>query len=282
MITRFAPSPTGLLHLGHAYSLARGVAAVAGGGELRLRIDDLDTTRCRPEFVAALEEDLDWLGVSFAGPVLVESQRAAVYEEALERLRGAGLLYPCFCTRKDIEAALAAPHGAAGGRYPGTCRDLPDEPERRATQPHSWRLDHEKALARVGALPSWQDHDGSVHLSTRADLDDAILARKDAPAAYHLACVLDDAAQGVTLVTRSADLAGATPIQRLLQQLLELPEPAYLHHPIVVGADGRRLAKRDRAPTLQQLRADGVEGPALLAALMDERLPLGYRLVDPT
>ncbi|MCJ8191018.1 tRNA glutamyl-Q(34) synthetase GluQRS [Sphingomicrobium aestuariivivum] len=282
MITRFAPSPTGHLHLGHAYSLARGLKAIAWGGEIRLRIDDLDATRCRPEYVTALHEDMDWLGVSFDGPVMVESERVAAYDEALEGLRRRGLLYPCFCTRKDIEAALAAPHGDPGAYYPGTCRDLPDDPARREAEPHSWRLDHEKALALTGGLPSWQDHEGTMHFAQPADLGDAILARKDAPAAYHLACVLDDAAQGVTLVTRSADLAGSTPIQRLLQQLLGLPEPRYLHHRIVVNGDGKRLAKRDQAPTLRQMRADGVDGPALLDALMDERLPLGYRLADPT
>ncbi|WP_265587314.1 tRNA glutamyl-Q(34) synthetase GluQRS [Sphingomicrobium arenosum] len=281
MITRFAPSPTGLLHLGHAYSLARAVKAVAWGGEIRLRIDDLDATRCRPEFVTALHEDMEWLGVHFDGPVMVESERVAAYDEALAQLRRRGLLYPCFCTRKDIEAALAAPHGDPGAHYPGTCRDLPDDPARRDAAPHSWRLDHEKALNAIGHLPSWHDHDGTVHFATPDDLGDAILARKDAPAAYHLACVLDDAAQGVTLVTRSADLAPSTPIQRLLQQLLGLPEPAYLHHWIVVNADGKRLAKRDEAPTLRQMRADGVDGPALLDALMDERLPLGYALADP-
>ena len=282
MITRFAPSPTGHLHLGHAFSLAKGLKAVAWGGEIRLRIDDLDPGRCRPEYVAAIHEDMDWLGVDFDGPVMIESERQAAYDDALAKLRRRGLLYPCFCTRKDIEAALDAPHGDPGAHYPGTCHGLPDDPARREAEPHSWRLDHEKALNRAGHLPTWHDHEGHVHFTDPDEIGDAILARKDAPAAYHLACVLDDAAQGVTLVTRSADLEGSTPIQRLLQTLLDLPEPQYLHHRIVVAEDGKRLSKRDRAPTLRAMREAGVDGPVLLRDLMDERLPLGYRLADPT
>ncbi|WP_343344454.1 tRNA glutamyl-Q(34) synthetase GluQRS [Sphingomicrobium sp. XHP0239] len=283
IVTRFAPSPTGLLHLGHAYSLARGAAAAkAADGQLRLRIDDLDPGRSRPEFVEAIHEDLAWLGATFEGDVMTASQRGEAHRTALDKLRRAGLLYPCFCTRKDIEEAQAAPHGDPGAHYPGTCRDLPDDPERREAEPHSWRLDAEKALERIGTLPAWDDVALGLQFADYEAIGDAILARKDAPAAYHLACVLDDAAQGVTLVTRSADLAQSTPIQRVLQLLLGLPEPIYLHHQLVVDGEGKRLAKRDRAPTLAAMRAEGVDGAALFADLMAKRLPLGFRLTDPT
>ena len=219
-----------------------------------------------------------WLGLDWDEPVLVQSQRAEIYFDALERLRAEGLVYPCFCTRADIAAALEAPHGPAGAHYPGTCRHRLDDPQRRAEQPHSWRLDAEKALGRTG-LPSWKE-DGEVFQSARADFDDVILARKDAPAAYHLACVVDDAASGVNLVTRAADLRSSTPIQRLLQNLLGLPEPAYLHHPLVAHADGRRLAKRDLAPTLAAMRAAGTDGRALAADLRLSKLPLGFAFLD--
>jgi glutamyl-Q tRNA(Asp) synthetase len=264
------------LHLGHAYSAVLGRDR---GEQFRLRIEDLDQTRWRPEFVDAIYEDLRWLGLDWYGGVLVQSQRAAEYQAALDRLRERGLVYPCFCTRADIVAALEAPHGPAGAHYPGTCRELTDDPDRRASQPHSWRLDAGKALDLAG-LPSWTEADGREFDSSREDLDDAILARKDAPAAYHLACVVDDAASGVTLVVRAADLRPSTPIQRLLQQLLGLPEPRYLHHALVTHADGRRLAKRDHAPTLAAMRDEGVDGPALAADLLAGKLPLGFGFAD--
>jgi len=275
-ITRFAPSPTGRLHLGHAYSAVLGRDR---GEQFRLRIEDLDQTRCRPEYVAGIYEDLRWLGVDWDGEVLIQSQRAAEYEAALDRLRERGLVYPCFCTRADIAAALEAPHGSAAARYPGTCRGLPDDPERRGTQPHSWRLDAAKALDIAGR-PSWTEEDGREFTSSAADFDDAILARKDAPAAYHLACVVDDAAGGVTLVVRAADLRPSTPIQRLLQKLLGLAQPRYLHHPLVTYTDGRRLAKRDLAPTLVAMHQAGVDGRALAADLLAAKLPLGFAFAD--
>ena len=279
IVTRFAPSPTGRLHLGHAYSAVIGHAqARQSGGRFLLRIDDLDPTRCRLEFVDAIVEDLRWLGVEWDEPLLVQSERAAAYELGLETLRQRGLVYPCFCTRSDIAAALEAPHGPSA-HYPGTCRGLPDDAERRPSMPHSWRLDAAKALELAG-LRSWTEVDGSKFTAIRDDFDDAILARKDAPAAYHLACVVDDAASGVTLVTRAADLRASTPIQRLLQMLLDLPEPTYLHHPLVAHADGRRLAKRDLAPTLASMRERGVEGPALAAELLAGKLPLGFSFTD--
>jgi len=279
IVTRFAPSPTGRLHLGHAYSAIVGAQrARESGGRFLLRIEDLDPTRSRPEFVDGIVEDLSWLGISCDPPLLVQSQRASAYDAALTKLREMRLVYPCFCTRSDIAAALAAPHGAAA-HYPGTCRGLPDDPQRRASTPHSWRLDATKALARAG-LPSWSEADGARFTSARSDFDDAILARKDAPAAYHLACVVDDAATGVTLVTRGADLRGSTPVQRLLQILLDLPEPTYLHHPLVAHSDGRRLAKRDLAPTLAAMRETGIDGATLAAELKGGKLPLGFAFAD--
>ncbi len=266
-VSRFAPSPTGRLHLGHAYSAVLGHSSA---DRFLVRIEDLDQGRCRARFVEAIFEDLAWLGLQWDQPVLVQSERSAAYAAALEQLRARGLVYPCFCTRSDIAAALAAPHGPQAG-YPGTCRELSHAD---LDKPHSWRLDAEKAIALAG-LPSWSEGCRRFH-STREDFDDAILARKDAPAAYHLACVVDDAASGVTLVARGADLRSSTPVQRLLQVLLGLPQPDYLHHPIIAHADGRRLAKRDQAPTLAAMRDDGVDGPGLARALLDGELPLGF------
>jgi glutamyl-Q tRNA(Asp) synthetase len=279
-ISRFAPSPTGRLHLGHAYSavLAHDRARQSGGRFL-LRIEDLDPTRSRPEFVEAIFEELEWLGLGWDEPVLVQSRRNSSYEDALEDLRAQGLVYACFCTRSDIAAALEAPHGPAGAHYPGTCRALPDDPKRRATTPHCWRLDSGKALDLAG-FPSWTEDDARRFDTSPADFQDVILGRKDAPAAYHLACVVDDAASGVTLVVRGADLRFSTPVQRLLQDLLGLPEPRYLHHPLVAHADGRRLAKRDRAPTLAAMRENGVDGRALSAELLAGKLPLGFTFLE--
>ncbi|MEO7602768.1 MAG: tRNA glutamyl-Q(34) synthetase GluQRS [Sphingomicrobium sp.] len=273
-ITRFAPSPSGRLHLGHAFSAALGRAQ---GTRFLLRIEDLDPGRCRPEFVDGIFEDLAWLGLGHDGEPIVQSRRTAVYADALGQLRELGFVYPCFCTRADIAASLTAPHGDAGSHYPGTCRGLADDPARRATTPHSWRLDSGKAIERAG-LPSWSEDDGTRHQSASSAIGDAILARKDAPSSYHLACVVDDADSGVTLVVRAEDLRPSTPVQRLLQTLLGLPEPTYLHHPLVTHADGRRLAKRDLAPTLAAMRAAGTDGPALAAQLAEGRLPLGFRL----
>jgi glutamyl-Q tRNA(Asp) synthetase len=280
IVTRFAPSPSGRLHLGHAYSAAIGHArARESGGKFRVRIEDLDQTRCRQEFVGGIYEDLSWLGLDWDEPVLIQSQRTAEYQAALDELRARGLAYACFCTRADIAQSLTAPHGDAATSYPGTCRGLPDDPERRATTPHSWRLDSAKAL-QLTSLPSWTEADGRSFTAQASDIGDAILARKDAPASYHLSCVVDDAASGVTIVVRGADLRASTPIQRLLQQLLGLPEPTYLHHALVTHEDGRRLAKRDLAPTLAAMREAGVDGPTLAAKLLAGQLPAGFRLQE--
>jgi glutamyl-Q tRNA(Asp) synthetase len=280
IFTRFAPSPSGRLHLGHAFSAAIGHArAREGGGKFRLRIEDLDQTRCKPEFVGGIYEDLRWLGIDWDEPVLVQSQRTSAYQAALDELRSRGLVFACFCTRADIAQSLTAPHGDAAISYPGTCRALPDDPERRATTPHSWRLNSAKAHDLVG-LPSWTEADGKEFTARASDIGDAILARKDAPASYHLSCVVDDADSDVTLVVRGADLRASTPIQRLLQQLLGLSEPTYLHHPLVTHEDGRRLAKRDFAPTLAAMRDAGVDGSALVPDLLAGKLPLGFAFRD--
>ena len=280
LITRFAPSPTGRLHLGHAFSAVLGHdRARESGGRFLLRIEDLDPTRSRPEFVDGIFEDLAWLGLRWAEPLFTQSQRTAAYAHALEDLKDRGLAYACFCTRADIAQSLTAPHGDAAASYPGTCRALPDDPERRSTTPHCWRLDSAKALELAG-LPAWREADGRTFSTTGRDIGDAILARKDAPASYHLSCVVDDAASGVTTVVRGADLRPSTPIQRLLQQLLGLPEPTYLHHKLVAHVDGRRLAKRELAPTLAAMRDAGVDGPALAAQLRAGKLPLGFAFVD--
>jgi glutamyl-Q tRNA(Asp) synthetase len=256
--------------LGHAH-------ARASRGKFLLRIEDLDPGRCRPEFVDGIFEDLDWLGLTVDGEPTVQSERTELYQHALDRLKADRLVYACFCTRAEIAQSLTAPHGDAGSSYPGTCRPLPDDPERRASTPHCWRLDAERAL-RIAGLPSWIEHDGQRFDGKRGDFGDAILARKDAPSSYHLACVVDDAASGVNLVVRGEDLRPSTPTQRLLQQLLELPEPTYLHHALVTHEDGRRLAKRDLAPTLKAMREAGVDGPSLAARLLEGQLPLGFRL----
>jgi glutamyl-Q tRNA(Asp) synthetase len=280
IVTRFAPSPSGRLHLGHACSAAIGHArATRESGKFRLRIEDLDQTRCKPEFVDGIFQDLRWLGLDWDEPVLVQSQRSAAYAAALEQLRARGLAYACFCTRADIAQSLTAPHGDAATSYPGTCRGLPDDPERRETTPHCWRLDSARALELAG-LPSWTEADGRRFTAQASDIGDAILARKDAPASYHLSCVVDDAESGVTLVVRGVDLRASTPIQRLLQQLLKLPEPVYLHHPLVTHQDGRRLAKRDLAPTLAAMREAGIDGRQLVRDLLADKLPLGFAFGD--
>ncbi|RDE05046.1 tRNA glutamyl-Q(34) synthetase GluQRS [Sphingomonas aracearum] len=276
-VTRFAPSPTGRLHLGHAFSALRSHDRAGKAGRFLLRIEDIDGTRSRPEFVGAILADLAWLGLRWAEPVWHQSDRLPVYAEALERLRGEGLLYPCFCTRAEIAASLSAPHGADGQLYPGTCRRLsPAEAAARAGEPHCWRLDMAQAVHRAGPL-FWQDElAGGVRADPRS-AGDVVLARKDAPASYHLAVTIDDAAQGVTHVVRGTDLFEATHVHRLLQALLGLPVPVWHHHPLLAGADGRRLAKRHGAPTLAALREAGEDGPALAAMLREGRLPHGYR-----
>lgn len=283
MLTRFAPSPTGELHLGHAYSavLAHD-AARAAGGRFLIRIDDIDGSRSREEYVGASLADLAWLGIGWDGDPLRQSARIVNYAAALETLRDRRLVYPCFCTRADIAASLSAPHGPSGAVYPGTCRNLSDaERQRRiAAEPHCWRLDVARALAETGEL-QWEEAGQGLRVADPLAHGDIVLARKDAPASYHLASTLDDAAMGVTHVIRGADLIASTDVHRLLQALLGLPTPLYRHHALVCGPDGKRLAKRDAAASLASLRTAGVDGRALAADLAADRLPAGYSLQNP-
>ena len=260
IVTRFAPSPTGRLHMGHALSaiLAHDMAR-AGGGRFLLRIEDIDGTRSRDEHVATIVDDLAWLGLTWDGPVVRQSARLDRYAAALERLRQMGLLYRCYCTRAEIAEAMSAPHGPVAA-YPGTCRGAPMR-----DAPHCWRIDMAAAVARVGAL-GFTDHGRTIAADPLAQ-GDVVLARKDAPASYHLAVTVDDAAQGVTDVVRGRDLFEATHVHRLLQALLELPVPRYHHHALLTGADGERLAKRHGAPTLAAMREAGEDGRAVAARL---------------
>ncbi|WP_137751323.1 tRNA glutamyl-Q(34) synthetase GluQRS [Sphingopyxis sp. L1A2A] len=283
MLTRFAPSPTGDLHLGHAYSAVLAHAAArAAGGKFLIRIDDIDGSRSREAYVGASLADLAWLGLDWDGEPLRQSARRGDYAAALDRLRARGLVYPCFCTRADIAASLSAPHGPSGAIYPGTCRDLAAaERERRmVAQPHCWRLDTAGAVALVGDL-AWEEQGQGPRPADPLAHGDIVLARKDAPASYHLASTLDDAMLGVSHVIRGADLIAATDVHRLLQALLDLPTPVYRHHPLVCGADGQRLAKRDAAASLASLRAAGIDGRALAGDLLGQRLPTGYSLRMP-
>ncbi|MEZ7272011.1 tRNA glutamyl-Q(34) synthetase GluQRS [Sphingobium sp. 10 DY56-G10] len=281
MVTRFAPSPTGRLHVGHGWSALMAMDLARGaGGTMRLRIEDIDGTRSRPEHVAGIIEDLRWLGVEWDGDILFQSQRIGHYMAALDRLRDMGLLYPCFCTRADIQASLTAPHGPEGPVYPGTCRALGAEEQTHriaAGKAHAWRIDMAQATARAGPL-CWHAFgaEGSeVIAANPAVHGDVVLARKDAPASYHLSCTLDDAAMGVTHVLRGADLRHATDIHRLLQAVLDLPSPAYRHHPLLVDAQGRRLAKRSGSLSLAQLRTQGIDPRVLAADLRAGRFPVG-------
>lgn len=277
VVTRFAPSPTGGLHLGHAASAIRAHDfARMRGGRFLLRIEDIDGTRSRPEHVAGIIADLRWLGLAWDGEVVFQSGRLALYEAALARLDAMGLVYPCTCTRADIAASASAPHGPAGLVYPGTCR-APTHEERaaRVAAPHCWRLDMAAAVARAGTL-TWHDARAGTVIADPAAQGDVVLARKDAPASYHLAVTVDDAAQEVTDIVRGQDLFEATDIHRLLQALLDLPTPAYHHHPLLTDTAGKRLAKRDGAPTLAAMRIGGVDGQAVADALRAGRLPIGF------
>ena len=260
IVTRFAPSPTGNQQLGHAPSALTGWhRARAESGRFLLRIEDIDPARCRPEFEAAILEDLAWLGLDWDGPVRRQSEHLPDYQAALDRLRNLGLLYPCFCSRKDIAAAAAAPHGPEGPVYPGTCRNLSGElvAERQARgDPYALRLDVAKARAIAGPL-SFEDERQGVVEADPESLGDVVLARRDAPASYHLCVTVDDHLQGVTLVTRGVDLFHATHIHRLLQAVLGLNVPTYAHHLLLTNAAGERLSKRDGAASLQMLRRAG-------------------------
>lgn len=278
--SRFAPSPTGPLHLGHALSavLAHDRARAAGGRFL-LRIEDTDVGRCRPAFVEGIVDDLGWLGLRWDG-VAVQSERLALYDDALERLRALGVAYPCFCTRgaiaQEVAASLHAPHGPDGPLYPGTCRGRADGPTRVAAgEAHSWRLDAARAAVLAGPLAFEEDGVGAAAVEPGL-LGDLVLKGRDRPASYHLAAVVDDGAQGVTHVVRGRDILPSTHPQRLIQALLVIAPPVYRHHPLVGDAQGRRLAKRHGAPTLAAWRAAGEDGRALADTLREGRLPAGF------
>ncbi len=274
--TRFAPSPNGPLHLGHAYAavVAHDLACV-GGGDFLLRIEDIDGTRSRADLAVEFEADLRWLGLNWHGEVVRQSARLDSYADAADQLRAMGLLYPCRCTRAEI---VATAHAMApdGPVYPGTCRGHDVDPHGAA-----WRLDMAAATAKAGVL-NWIDALAGEQRATPQLFGDVVLVRKEAPASYHLAATLDDAADGITLVTRGADLFTATHIHRLLQALLELPVPRWHHHGLLVEADAKghwsKLAKRRGSPALADLRHAGGDGRALADALRAHRFPSGISL----
>lgn len=279
IVTRFAPSPTGYLHLGHAFSALTAFEA-AGGGRFLLRIEDLDSGRSRADFVAAIFDDLQWLGLRWEEPVLRQSERFDTYRAALDRLQEQGLLYPCFCTRAEIAAEIAraaeAPHGPDGALYPGTCTTLDFAERARLLErgaPYALRLDSRKAAARIPQLlfeeiPLELNKAGYQISVDPLLFGDVVLARKDVAASYHLAVVVDDAEQGVTLVTRGRDLLSATHIQRVLQELLALPVPRYAHHRLILDENGRKLSKREGAESLRALRARGCTPGEIRAAIL--------------
>jgi len=281
IVSRFAPSPTGGLHLGHAWSAIQAHdRARDHGGRFLLRIEDTDVTRSRPEHVAGIIEDLEWLGLGWDA-MSVQSERLALYDAALDRLRDDGLAYPCFCTRaeiaREVAASLHAPHGPDGPHYPGTCRAIGSttREERMATEAFAWRLDAGEAARRAGPL-TWTDELAGTMPVEPLTLGDLVLKGKDRPASYHLAVVVDDAAQDITHVVRGRDIMPSTHAHRLLQAVLGLPEPVYHHHALVLDANGNRLAKRHGAPTLADWRIEGMEGNAVAGRLRAGDLPAGF------
>ena len=284
LVARFAPSPTGRLHLGHGWSaLMAHDLARSTGGQFRLRIEDIDGTRSRPEHVEGILEDLRWLGIGWDGPLVFQSGRLEIYEAVLEQLKGERLVYPCFCTRAEIAAeiaaSLSAPHGPDGPHYPGTCRRLSKTERRRRIEeePHGWRIDMARAAALAGPLV-WEDLDIGPVTADPLSAGDVILARKDAPTSYHLAATIDDAGMGITHIIRGRDLFAATHIHRLLQALLGLPTPSYRHHGLLLGADGKRLAKRNGGQSLASLRASGTDPARLVQDLRQLVFPIGISL----
>jgi len=274
LATRFAPSPNGPLHLGHAFAavVAHDLARERGGN-FRLRIEDIDGERSRPEFVEEFMADMHWLGLEWDGEAVFQSARLDSYADAGERLKAMGLLYPCRCTRAEI-AEAAQTMGPDGPVYPGTCRGREVDPQGAA-----WRLDVARAMAQAGPL-EWSDELAGTRRATPEIFGDVVLLRKDLPASYHLAVTLDDAADGITLVTRGLDLFAASHVHRLLQALLELPVPIWHHHGLLVEADGRKLAKRRGSPTLADRRRAGEDGKALADALRAHRFPAGISLSE--
>lgn len=273
-VTRFAPSPNGPLHLGHAYSavVAHDLAKRAGGRFL-LRIEDIDGPRSRPELAEAFRRDLAWLGLEWE-EVPAQSTRLATYAAAAQELLARGYLYRCTCTRAEIES-LGPRIGSQGAVYPGTCKTRPPEPDK----PAALRLDMACALADVGPL-EWEDAMAGVQRADPLEAGDVVIVRKDSPASYHLAATLDDAADSVTLVTRGEDLFAATPIHRVLQALLDLPVPRWHHHRLLVDASGQKLAKRRGSPSLADRREAGEDGLLLAEQLRLHRFPGGISLAS--
>ncbi|MDF1754343.1 MAG: tRNA glutamyl-Q(34) synthetase GluQRS [Verrucomicrobiales bacterium] len=269
IVTRFAPSPSGRLHLGHAYSALRAWDfAQQQEGNFLLRIEDIDFNRCKAEFEDLLKTDLAWLGLRWSEPTRRQSEHLDYYQSIAHRLETDGFLYPCFCTRKEILAEIAragaAPHGSEGPVYPGTCRDL-SEDERthriKSGRDYAMRFDLASALEKVGRSLTWSDlENGEIPIAEKdwAELGDVVLVRKDIQTSYHLAVVADDFLQGVTHIIRGRDLFESTHIHVLLQHLLDMPQPIYLHHELVTDQTGKRLAKRDESETLAALRESGV------------------------
>jgi glutamyl-Q tRNA(Asp) synthetase len=267
IVTRFAPSPTGLLHLGHAHAarIAHARAREAGGRFL-LRIENIDATRCRLEYEAAILQDMAWLGIDWDGPVRRQSDHLADYAGVLEALRARDLLYPCFCTRAEIARSGIAQHGPDGPVYPGTCAHLP--PDRAAArmaadQPHCWRLRTGRAADEAGPL-SYEEEDRGRVMCDPLVFGDVVLARKDCPGSYHLCVTHDDWTQGVTLVTRGEELRAATDIHRLLQAVMGWPAPRYAHHPLLTDGQGAKLSKRNGAVSLQAMRERGMTPPVVI------------------
>ena len=274
IVSRFAPSPNGSLHLGHAYAAIVAHDLVRErGGRFLLRIEDIDGERSRPELADEFRADLEWLGLEWE-EVPAQSTRLASYEETARELLHRGLLYPCTCTRADIQAAEPR-FGPEGAIYPGTCKGRLLDPEK----PAALRLDVDRAMAEVGEI-FWEDELAGLIMADPRPFGDVVLVRKDAPASYHLAMTLDDAADGVTLVTRGQDLFALTHVHRVLQALLDLPVPDWHHHPILVDETGQKLAKRRGSPSLADRRLAGEDGRELADALRAEEFPTGISLVS--
>ncbi len=281
IVTRFAPSPTGYLHLGHAYSaILNHDLAKAHDGRFLLRIEDIDTGRCRPEYEDAVLEDVSWLGLSWQEPVLRQSERLPAYRQAIDDLVARGLVYRCFLTRKEVAESLSAPHGAPEGVFTGAPLPAAEEAARLDRgDAYAWRLSQAAAAEALGegyaglAFPLWE---GDRIVAVPAEPQrhgDVVLARKDTGTSYHLCATLDDADQGVTHIVRGEDLASAAGLHRLLLALFGRPCPAYRHHPLVTDETGRRLAKRDRSVTLRALRESGVTPDRIRARLGLEEAP---------
>lgn len=282
--TRFAPSPTGYLHVGHAFAakVAFDLARSATDGEFLLRHEDIDADRVREHFYVAIEQDLQWLGLQWDQKAVRQTSRTVAYQEALEKLRAAGLIYPCFCTRREIREEIArmggAPHEGDGAVYPGTCRNIPAKlrvTKIKSGAAHAWRLDASKLADHTGPLAFEDLRFGKISVDPNL-LGDVVIARKDIGVAYHLAVVVDDAWQDITHVTRGEDLLPATHVHRLLQAWFKLPEPVYLHHPLATDPNGKRLAKRDGSQAIRHLREIGASAKDVLAriAILEKEKPV--------